>query len=102
MNSRERILSAIAHREPDRLPITFDAEPRHAGGGAPGSAEELSRAWQGRRVHCRSWPHLYPTRLPVAKYSGDVRNRQSRVSVYVVDRMVGKGGSRRGLLILEA
>ena len=27
MTSRERVLTAIAHREPDRLPITFDAEP---------------------------------------------------------------------------
>jgi uroporphyrinogen decarboxylase len=27
MNSRERVLAAIAHREPDRLPITFDAQP---------------------------------------------------------------------------
>jgi uroporphyrinogen decarboxylase len=26
MTSRERVLAAIAHREPDRLPITFDAE----------------------------------------------------------------------------
>jgi uroporphyrinogen decarboxylase len=26
MNSRERVLTAIGHREPDRLPITFDAE----------------------------------------------------------------------------
>ena len=26
MTSRERVLEAIAHREPDRLPITFDAE----------------------------------------------------------------------------
>jgi uroporphyrinogen decarboxylase len=27
MTSRERVLCAIAHRSPDRLPITFDAEP---------------------------------------------------------------------------
>ena len=27
MTSRERVLAAVAHREPDRLPITFDAEP---------------------------------------------------------------------------
>ena len=27
MNSRERVLTAIAHREPDRVPITFDAQP---------------------------------------------------------------------------
>jgi len=27
MTSRERVLAAIDHREPDRLPITFDAEP---------------------------------------------------------------------------
>jgi len=27
MTSRQRVLTAIAHREPDRLPITFDAEP---------------------------------------------------------------------------
>jgi len=27
MNSRERVLSAVNHREPDRVPITFDAEP---------------------------------------------------------------------------
>ncbi|MFH1022204.1 MAG: uroporphyrinogen decarboxylase family protein [Planctomycetota bacterium] len=26
MNGRERVLAAIAHREPDRLPATFDAE----------------------------------------------------------------------------
>ncbi|MEI8241687.1 MAG: uroporphyrinogen decarboxylase family protein [bacterium] len=26
MNSRERVLAAIAHRTPDRVPITFDAE----------------------------------------------------------------------------
>ena len=26
MNSRERVLTAIAHRTPDRVPITFDAE----------------------------------------------------------------------------
>lgn len=27
VNSRERVLTAIAHREPDRVPIGFDAEP---------------------------------------------------------------------------
>src|SRR3990172_9344699 len=27
MNGRERVLTAIAHREPDRVPITFDAQP---------------------------------------------------------------------------
>jgi len=27
MNSRERVLSAVNHRQPDRVPITFDAEP---------------------------------------------------------------------------
>ncbi len=26
MNSRERVLAAVAHRNPDRVPITFDAE----------------------------------------------------------------------------
>ncbi|MHC4712655.1 MAG: hypothetical protein ACYTAN_05195, partial [Planctomycetota bacterium] len=26
MTSRERVLAAIEHREPDRVPITFDAE----------------------------------------------------------------------------
>jgi len=26
MTSKERVLSAIAHRQPDRTPITFDAE----------------------------------------------------------------------------
>jgi uroporphyrinogen decarboxylase len=26
MNSRERVLTAVAHRSPDRVPITFDAE----------------------------------------------------------------------------
>ena len=27
MNGRERVLTAIDHREPDRVPITFDARP---------------------------------------------------------------------------
>jgi uroporphyrinogen decarboxylase len=27
MNGRERVLTAIDHREPDRVPITFDAQP---------------------------------------------------------------------------
>ena len=27
MNSRERVLTAVNHREPDRVPITFDAQP---------------------------------------------------------------------------
>jgi len=27
LSSRERVLTAIAHREPDRAPVTFDAEP---------------------------------------------------------------------------
>ena len=27
MNSRQRVLTAIEHRQPDRLPITFDATP---------------------------------------------------------------------------
>ena len=27
MNSRQRVLTALEHRVPDRLPITFDATP---------------------------------------------------------------------------
>ncbi|HUU29354.1 MAG TPA: hypothetical protein VM123_16245 [archaeon] len=27
MNSIERVMSAVSHQEPDRVPITFDAQP---------------------------------------------------------------------------